>query len=49
MGLAGLEKARPHHLSNTIQRYVEWYESVIGRPLLTRSLPPEQRVRVPAG
>ena len=30
MGLAGLEKARPHHLVNTIRRYVEWYESIIG-------------------
>jgi 1,2-diacylglycerol 3-alpha-glucosyltransferase len=27
-GRAG--KARPHHLSNTIRRYVEWYEGVIG-------------------
>ncbi|HQY93244.1 glycosyltransferase [Caldilinea sp.] len=49
MGLAGLEKARPHHLSNTIQRYVEWYESVIGRSLLTRTLQPEQRVHLSAG
>jgi glycosyltransferase involved in cell wall biosynthesis len=48
MGLAGLEKARPHHLSNTIQRYVEWYESVIGRSLLTRTLQPEQRVHLSA-
>ncbi len=30
MGLAGLERARPHHLVNTIRRYLEWYESVIG-------------------
>ena len=49
MGLAGLEKSRPHHLSNTIQRYVEWYESVIGRPALTRTLQPESHMRVPAG
>ncbi|MBW7884691.1 MAG: glycosyltransferase [Caldilineaceae bacterium] len=37
MGEASLERSRPHHLSNTIQRYVEWYESVLGRALLTQS------------
>jgi len=49
MGLAGLEKSKPHHLSNTIRCYVEWYESVIGRPAVTRTLQPEARLRVPAG
>jgi 1,2-diacylglycerol 3-alpha-glucosyltransferase len=28
MGKAGLMKARPHQLQYTVQRYVEWYESV---------------------
>lgn len=34
MGQASLEMARPHHIQNTIQRYVEWYESVRGRRLV---------------
>ena len=49
MGMAGLEKARPHHLTNTVQRYVEWYESVIGRSLITRTRLAEPRVPLPAG
>ena len=49
MGQAGLEKSRPHHLSNTIRCYVEWYESVIGRAALNRNLQSDQRLRVPAG
>lgn len=36
MGQAGLQKVRPHQLQQTIQRYVEWYESVIGRSLLAQ-------------
>lgn len=49
MGLSGLEKARPHHLSNTIGRYVEWYKGVLGWPLLTRTHQPDQRVRMSIG
>jgi glycosyltransferase involved in cell wall biosynthesis len=37
MGQAGLQKARPHQLQNTIQRYVEWYESVCGRGMVMYS------------
>jgi len=48
MGLAGLEKSRPHHLSNTIQCYVEWYESVIGRSVYAQSRQPNQQVSVSA-
>jgi hypothetical protein len=31
MGGISLQKARPHQIWNTVQRYVEWYESVLGR------------------
>ncbi|MFN3980434.1 MAG: glycosyltransferase [Caldilinea sp.] len=44
MGLAGLDKARPHHLSNTVQRYVEWYESVIGRSIYAHTRQPNQPI-----
>jgi glycosyltransferase involved in cell wall biosynthesis len=37
MGQASLERARPHQLQHTIKRYVEWYESVLGRSLIVRS------------
>jgi hypothetical protein len=37
MGQASLEQARPHQLQHTIKRYVEWYESVLGRSLMIRS------------
>lgn len=37
MGGASLERARPHQLEHTIKRYVEWYESVLGRSLLIKS------------
>jgi glycosyltransferase involved in cell wall biosynthesis len=40
MGLAGLDKARPHHLSNTVQRYVEWYESIISRSVYAHARQP---------
>jgi glycosyltransferase involved in cell wall biosynthesis len=48
MGLAGLERARPHHLSNTVQRYVEWYESVIGRSVYAHTRQPNQPIGVTA-
>ena len=48
MGLAGLDKARPHHLSNTVQRYVEWYESVIGRSIYAHTRQPNQPIGVTA-
>lgn len=31
MGQASLERVQPHQIHTTIQRYVEWYESVCGR------------------
>lgn len=34
MGEASLERVEPHQIQNTIQRYVEWYESVCGRNLI---------------
>ena len=37
MGMASLQKARPHQLQNTVQRYTEWYESILGRPLVMQS------------
>ena len=37
MGQASLQRARPHQLQHTIKRYVEWYESVLGRSLMIRS------------
>lgn len=48
MGLAGLERARPHYLSNTIQRYVEWYESVLGRSVFAQARQPNQQVSISA-
>lgn len=48
MGLAGLDKARPHHLSNTVQRYVEWYEGVIGRSVYAQARQPNQQISVSA-
>lgn len=50
MGQASLEKSRPHHLSNTIQRYVEWYEGVLGRSLYARPRQGDARIYfTPAG
>lgn len=40
MGEASLEMVQPHQIQNTIQRYVEWYESVCGRRLLMQSSQP---------
>ena len=37
MGQASLQQARPHQLGYTIKRYVEWYESVLGRSLMVKS------------
>jgi glycosyltransferase involved in cell wall biosynthesis len=37
MGQASLQRARPHQLEHTIKRYVEWYESVLGRSMLVKS------------
>ena len=37
MGQASLQQARPHQLEYTIKRYVEWYESVLGRSLMVKS------------
>jgi glycosyltransferase involved in cell wall biosynthesis len=37
MGQASLLRARPHQLGHTIKRYVEWYESVLGRSMLVKS------------
>jgi 1,2-diacylglycerol 3-alpha-glucosyltransferase len=37
MGQASLERARPHQLGYTIKRYVEWYESVLGRSFMVQS------------
>jgi glycosyltransferase involved in cell wall biosynthesis len=37
MGEASLRQARPHQLEHTIKRYVEWYESVLGRSLIVKS------------
>jgi 1,2-diacylglycerol 3-alpha-glucosyltransferase len=37
MGQASLQRARPHQLENTIKRYVEWYESILGRSLMVKS------------
>ena len=33
LGAASLDMVQPHQIQNTIQRYVEWYESVRGRTL----------------
>jgi 1,2-diacylglycerol 3-alpha-glucosyltransferase len=33
LGEASLDLVQPHQIQNTIQRYVEWYESVRGRTL----------------
>ena len=38
MGEASLERAHPHQIQNTIQRYVEWYESVCGRGLVVQNV-----------
>ncbi|GIV68007.1 glycosyltransferase [Caldilinea sp.] len=46
MGEASLAKSRPHHLSNTVQRYIEWYESVIGRPVYAQMRQPDQQMSV---
>ncbi len=48
MGLAGLERARPHHLVNTIRRYVEWYESVIAGPAASLSYQANAGARLPS-
>ncbi|MCB0025992.1 MAG: glycosyltransferase [Caldilinea sp.] len=48
MGMAGLERARPHHLVNTIRRYVEWYESVIGGPAASISYQANAGARMPS-
>ena len=37
MGEASLERVQPHQIQNTIQRYVEWYESVCGRTLIMQN------------
>jgi glycosyltransferase involved in cell wall biosynthesis len=37
MGQASLRQARPHQMEYTIKRYVEWYESVLGRSLMVKS------------
>ncbi len=37
MGQASLQRARPHQLTDTIARYIEWYESVRGRLLVVQS------------
>jgi 1,2-diacylglycerol 3-alpha-glucosyltransferase len=37
MGQASLQRARPHQLGHTIKRYVEWYESVLGRSVMVRA------------
>jgi glycosyltransferase involved in cell wall biosynthesis len=37
MGQASLQRARPHQLGHTIKRYIEWYESVLGRSMLVKS------------
>lgn len=37
MGDASLERVQPHQIQNTIQRYVEWYESVCGRTLIMQN------------
>jgi glycosyltransferase involved in cell wall biosynthesis len=50
MGKASLEKSRAHHLSNTVQRYVEWYEGVLGRSLYARPRQGDSRIYfTPAG
>ena len=48
MGLAGLERSRPHHLVNTIQRYTEWYESVMAGPAMTLSYQGATGARLPS-
>ena len=40
MGEASLERVQPHQIQNTIQRYVEWYESVCGRTLIMQNSQP---------
>jgi glycosyltransferase involved in cell wall biosynthesis len=37
LGQASVQRARPHQLEHTIKRYVEWYESVLGRSMLVKS------------
>ena len=37
MGQASLQRARPHQMEYTIKRYLEWYESVLGRSLMVKS------------
>lgn len=48
MGLTSLEKARPHHLSNTVQRYLEWYEGVLGRSVYAHTRQPNQQISISA-
>ena len=37
MGQASLQRARPHQMEYTIKRYLEWYESILGRSLMVKS------------